>query len=203
MYLEREPASSLGEEFGTVAGRFEDDPGLVLDAIGEGRALKDTDLAVDHLLADTMGRLSSALKRRMLLSYLGFPFFDTVTLPLLRGEGLTEFDPVKVDRISPDDARSIREGGTAATLRGIEFYNFGAFFSRTYRENDYLWGRLHGAERMIDIIHSTLEERLDRGTIRQFKRALFDAILDEEKPRLKADRGLVDRIRAEVDARMA
>ena len=64
----------------------------------------------------------------------------------------------KVDRISPDDARSIREGGTPATLRGVEFYNFGAFFSRAYRENDYLWGRLHGAERMIDLVCSTLEK---------------------------------------------
>jgi len=26
------------------------------------------------------------------------------------------------------------------TLRGVEFYNFGAFFSRAYRENNYLWG---------------------------------------------------------------
>ena len=53
-------------------------------------------------------------------------------------------------------SRSIREGGTHATLRGIEFYNFGAFFSRAYRENDYLWGRLHGAERLIDIIASAM-----------------------------------------------
>ena len=33
--------------------------------------------------------------------------------------------------------------------------SFGAFFSRAYRENDYLWGRLHGAERLIDIIDPT------------------------------------------------
>ena len=98
------------------------------------------------------------LRRKVLLTYLGFPFYDTATLPLLRGEGLTEFDPVKVDRISPDDARSIRSGGAQATLRGVEFYNFGAFFSRAYRENDYLWGRLHGAERMIDLVASTLPD---------------------------------------------
>src|SRR3546814_6138718 len=64
--------------------------------------------------------------------------------------------PIQVDRIAPDDARSIREGGAEATLKGIQFNSFGAFFSRAYRENDYLWGRLHGAERMIDIIVSTL-----------------------------------------------
>jgi patatin-related protein len=202
LYLEHEPASSLGEEFPAIAKDFARHPGAVLKAIGERRDLKVTDLTVDSLLADTMMKVGSALRRRMLLSYLGFPFFDTVTLPLLRGEGLTEFDPVKVDRISPDDALSIREGGTLATLRGIEFYNFGAFFSRTYRENDYLWGRLHGGERMLDIVVSSLDEPLDAKTMRHFKRALFHAVLDEERDRLTADPHLIDRIQAEVEARL-
>jgi hypothetical protein len=116
----------------------------------------------------------------------------------LRNEGLTEFDPIKVDRISPDDALSIREGGTFATLRGLEFFNFGAFFSRSYRENDYLWGRLHGAERMIDLVCSTLDEGADSGVIADFKRRIFLAILDEEEDRLKEDPHLVAGIRQEV-----
>ncbi len=202
LYLEHEPAASLGEDFAGIAKDFVRHPGAVLDAIGERRALKETDLAVDRLLATTLLELDSALKRRVLLAYLGFPFFDTVTLPLLRGEGLTEFDPVKVDRISPDDALSIREGGTLATLRGTEFYNFGAFFSRTYRENDYLWGRLHGGERLLDIVVSTLDEPLDRAAMRRFKRAVFHAVLDEEESRLTADPKLIERVRAEVDARL-
>jgi hypothetical protein len=136
----------------------------------------------------------------MLLAYLGYPFYDTVTLPLLRGEGLTEFDPVKVDRISPDDARSIRSGGTSATLRGVEFYNFGAFFSRAYRENDYLWGRLHGAERMIDLVASTLPDNatLSAEALQDFKREAFLAILQEEEKRLCADTGLINGIRSEI-----
>ena len=144
-----------------------------------------------------------ALRRRMLLTYLGFPFYDIVTLPLLRGEGLTEYDPVKVDRISPEDCSAIREGGAAGCLRGVEFYNFGAFFSRAYRENDYLWGRLHGAERMIDLLVSTLPDvgAFPDADLRRFKRDAFLAILDEEEPRLTADRGLVPGIRAEVLAR--
>ena len=117
-----------------------------------------------------------------------------------RNEGLTEFDPVKVDRISPDDARSIREGGTAATLRGIEFYNFGAFFSRAYRENDYLWGRLHGADRMLDLVLSTLDQPLGDAEIKTIRKELFLAIMDEEEGRLCADRGLVPGIRAEIMA---
>jgi hypothetical protein len=138
----------------------------------------------------------------MLLTFLGFSFYDTVTLPLLRGDNLNELDPAKVDRISPDDCNSIRGGGAAGTLRGIEFFNFGAFFSRTYRENDYLWGRLHGAERMIDLVASALPagSLIDAEMLAAFKRQAFETILDEEEPRLRADPSLVPRIRAELAA---
>jgi hypothetical protein len=140
------------------------------------------------------------IRRPMLLTYLGFPYFDVATLPLLQGEGMDEFDPIKVDRIAPDDARSIRAGGAEATLKGIQFNSFGAFFSRAYRENDYLWGRLHGAERMIDIVLSTLPEsiRLKPGRVAGIKRAAFLAILDEEEPRLTRIGALIASLRSEV-----
>ncbi|PKP91965.1 MAG: DUF3376 domain-containing protein, partial [Alphaproteobacteria bacterium HGW-Alphaproteobacteria-15] len=130
------------------------------------------------------------------------PFYDVATLPLSRREGLDEFNPVKIDRISPEDARSIREGGTAATLRGIEFYNFGAFFSRDYRENDYLWGRLHGAERMIDLVASTVSGGMPREAIAAAKCAVFLAVLDEEEGLGRCGRGLIEQIRLEVRERL-
>ena len=167
------------------------------------RLLPDLDDRAEEMLAVALDRMPKNLRRRMLLTYLGFPFYDVATLPLLRNEGLTEFDPVKVDRISPDDARSIREGGTRATLRGIEFYNFGAFFSRAYRENDYLWGRLHGAERMIDLVCSTMEKPLSDEGCRRIKRKAFEAILDEEEAAGRCAQGLVDEIRGEVAERMS
>ena len=140
------------------------------------------------------------LKRRVLLTYLGFPFYDTVTLPLLRGEVSTEFEPAKVDRISPEDCNTIRTGGAHSVLRGTEFYNFGAFFSRAYRENDYLWGRLHGVERMIDLIASTMPRgmELDPAELTRSKIEAFHAVLDEEEHRLKADPKLVSGLRAEL-----
>jgi patatin-related protein len=158
LYFERESSNCMGPEFTALAEKVFEDPGAALAGISDRRRLPETDVLVDAMLAAAMAEMPTALRRRMLLAYLGYPFYDAATLPLLRGEGLTEFDPVKVDRISPDDARSIRAGGTHATLRGVEFYNFGAFFSRAYRENDYLWGRLHGAERMIDLVASTLPD---------------------------------------------
>lgn len=198
LYDEPSLLGNLGSDFTAAAAQVMEYPATVLALLAERRLLPETDLLAEQRMADALGRMPKNLRRRMLLTYLGFPFYDIATLPLMRNEGLTEFDPIKVDRISPDDARSIRAGGTRATLRGIEFYNFGAFFSRSYRENDYLWGRLHGAERMIDLICSTVEPPPDAATCQTYKRAAFLAILSEEEDRLKADPDLVVRLRAEV-----
>ncbi len=201
LYFAREGTNHLGDDFAAIAANAMSDPGAVLDALAERRLLPEIDAEAEQLLADALEAMPKELRRRVLLAYLGFPYYDVATLPLLQNEGLTEFDAVKVDRISPDDARTIRAGGTAATLRGTEFYNFGAFFSRVYRENDYLWGRLHGAERMIDLVCSTLE-KFDEGACAEFKRRAFLAILDEEEERLTADPRLVPGIRAEVEAKV-
>jgi hypothetical protein len=162
--------------------------------------LRTLDRETDERLSAGLSALSKDMRRPMLLAYLGFPFFDIATLPLLQGEGLNEFDPIRVDRISPDDATSIRKGGAQATLKGIQFNNFGAFFSRAYRENDYLWGRLHGAERLVDILLSTLPANatLGPGRIANIKRDIFLAILDEEEARLKTIPSLFAQLRAEI-----
>jgi patatin-related protein len=187
--------------FAALAAKVLAAPEAVLDFLASQRLLPSTDLAAEELLIAALEDMPKNLKRRMLLTYLGFPFYDVATLPLTRREGLDEYNPVRIDRISPEDARSIREGGTAATLRGIEFYNFGAFFSRDYRENDYLWGRLHGAERMIDLLASTAGT-LPEARIRAAKRALFLAVLEEEERAGRCRPGLLAQIRLEVAERM-
>ncbi|MEM7778920.1 MAG: patatin-like protein [Pseudomonadota bacterium] len=195
-------AEGLGSEFHALARNVLDHPGAVLDHLETKRLLPATDIEAERMLTDALTEMPKDLRRRMLLTYLGFPFYDVATLPLLQSEGLDEYNPVKIDRISPDDARSIREGGTRATLKGIEFYNFGAFFSRFYRENDYLWGRLHGAERMIDLVASTVEGGLPSETVRDTKRSAFLAILEEERVALRCRTDLIDQIGLEVRERM-
>jgi patatin-related protein len=174
------------------------DGAVLLDAIAAAYDLPRQDAETDARLAEAMATLTKDARRPLLLAYLGFPYFDIATLPLLQGEGLDEFDAIKVDRIAPDDATAIRQGGAEATLKGIQFNSFGAFFSRAYRENDYLWGRLHGAERMIDITISTLPVRLRAGRAAAIKRAAFLAILDEEEPRLTAIAALFATLRREI-----
>ena len=175
--------------------------GLLYEA-KDGFDLPTFDADTDTALAAAFDGCAKADRRAPLLAYLGFPFYDVATYPLLQGEGLDEFDAIKVDRISPEDAQSIRKGGARATLKGIQFNSFGAFFSRAYRENDYLWGRLHGAERLIDIVASTLPagHTLSDDMIAAAKHALFDAILDEEALRCATITPLIVQLRGEVAA---
>jgi patatin-related protein len=172
----------------------------LLDKLSGMMNLRELDAETDNRLSEGLSQLSRDTRRPILLAHLGFPFFDIATLPLLQGEGLDEFDPIRVDRIAPEDAIAIRQGGAQATLKGIQFNSFGAFFSRAYRENDYLWGRLHGADRLIDIVLSTLPASawMEPGRTTSIKRAIFHAILDEEEPRLTAVPGLFKELRAEI-----
>ncbi len=201
-FLDLETAEFLGADFAIAVQEGVSNPVGMIDFLAGQRALESADFAVDGTLCAAMLDLPVDARRTMMLGYLGYALYDIATLPLLQDEGFDEFDPVKVDRISPDDAPTIRSGGAAATLKGIEFNNFGAFFSRAYRENDYLWGRLHGVDRLIDILASSLPGGHEMGAVDQlrYKRLVFHAILDQEEPRLKRIKRLIDALRLEVNA---
>jgi predicted acylesterase/phospholipase RssA len=177
-YLERESPHFLGRVEAV-------DARTLLDLIAAKWDLAKLDAQTDVEMADAIGACFRTHRRQPLLAYLGFPFYDVATLALLQGEGFDEFDPVMVDRIAPEDATSL--SGGVPVLKGIQFNSFGAFFSRAYRENDYLWGRLHGAERLIDIIVATLPANaLAPEAVTGAKCTAFGAILDREGPRLTA-----------------
>ena len=176
------------------------EPGQWIDAISARRDLVALDAETDIVIAAALEKLPKDDRRTMLFAYLGYPFYDIATLPLLQGEGFDEFDPIKIDRISPSDATAIRTGGAAAMLKGVEFNSFGAFFSRAYRENDYLWGRLHGADRLIDIVASSVngEDAVPAEELKALKRRAFHAILDEEEGRLPKVKALIAELRGEI-----
>lgn len=201
-YLDRRVPGFFAERVAAAARHAETDPPAALDALGEALDLTTLDAAADAQLIELlMARdIGKAARRALVLAYLGYPFFDIATLPLLQGDGLDEFDEIKVDRISPDDATAIRSGGAAATLKGIQFNAFGAFFSRAWRENDYLWGRLHGADRLIDIVVSALPRgtALPPDVAPELKRRAFRTILAAERPYLTQVPDLLDRLEREV-----
>lgn len=200
LYAECEGAAFYDEEVRAACRHILHDPAAAVAAVAAARDLRQRDQAADALLCDALRQLPKDDRRTMLLAYLGFPFYDIATLPLLQGEALDEYDPVKVDRISPDDCSAIRDGGVETTLKGIEFNNFGAFFSRAYRENDYLWGRLHGVERLLDIVISAMPaaSRLSPDAVAAYRRKAFHAVLDEEEERLHHAADLIASLRREI-----
>ena len=200
LYSECEDASFYAEDARAACRNVLADPAAAMAAVAGARGLRQRDEAADALLCEALRQLPKEDRRTMLFAYLGFPFYDIATLPLLQGEALDEYDPVKVDRISPDDCSAIRAGGAEATLKGIEFNNFGAFFSRAYRENDYLWGRLHGVERLLDIVISAMPaaSRLSSDAVEDYRRKAFHAVLDEEEGRLHHARDLIASLRKEI-----
>jgi patatin-related protein len=193
-----------GDATRTALHESKGDPLETMETLAQSRHLRGLDDWLDEQLSTALLDLAASERRVLLRAYLGFPYYDIATLPLLQGEGLDEYDPIKIDRISPDDACAIRSGGAAATLRGIEFNSFGAFFSRAYRENDYLWGRLHGADRLIDILLSTIPDKVVTTAARRdaWKHRIFHAILDEEEARLPEVGALITTLRKEIDAAM-
>jgi patatin-related protein len=113
-----------------------------------------------------------------------FDDYDQVRFPILYGSDVGESDLVEIFRISPQDAPSlIREAGPGADRRrklaGISLFHFGAFLDRMWRENDIMWGRLDGAERLITALmpdpeHKTVRDKLITDA--------HIAILQEEMP---------------------
>lgn len=133
--------------------------------------------------------IAPPLRREILTTYLGFEVWDAVTFPMISMKDphealqLTELHEIKVDRISPDDTTifNIR----APVLKGSEFGGFAGFFSRAARENDYLWGRLHAIDRLLNILASSVAEDMPENVdMRPFKKRAFEIALREEAKRL-------------------
>jgi patatin-related protein len=177
------------------------DPAAALAAMAGALDLRGLDGASDAALVALLGGdLSRKLRRELLSAYLGFPFFDIAILPLIADGGMDELDEIKVDRVSPDDCMALASVG-GRQLKGALFRAFGAFFSRAYREHDYLWGRLHGAERMIDLVISSLPDkaRPTPETLAEIRREAFRAIVKTERPHLND----IDETFAALDAALA
>ncbi len=199
---------SLSTDVDLVAKKFADDIERTLSFVGDDLALERDNERTDALfvaLVDGVGDvrpLPPAARRELIEHYIGFAVWDVLTFSITNWRDLDEFDEIRVDRLSPDDAQTLREGGAQATLKGVQFHHFGAFFSRAYRENDYLWGRLHAVDRLFDIV---LDAARIEGAGREidivtFKARAFRAVLEAEKINLPGCESLIDDLLADVDA---
>ncbi len=93
-----------------------------------------------------------------------FEYYDQITFPVFYEASVGEAEPCEVFRISPRDATAILDENSPAEKRrklaGTALFHFGAFLKREWRENDLMWGRLDGAERVIRMVGSPCAEAL-------------------------------------------
>jgi hypothetical protein len=136
---------------------------------------------IDLLLAGIADWPRRALDE-VLVNYLGFSFWDVMTFPIIPWREAREFNEVRIDRISARDARDVNRLGTFP-LRGTALNQAAAFLSRAYRENDYLLGRLHALDRLIDIVADAAGSEFQaQGTVPALKSAGFCASWMSKNP---------------------
>ena len=87
----------------------------------------------------------------MLINYLGFPFWDVLTLSATTAQQAGEFNEILINRISPQDSTTLTGFNGEECLKGVRL-DISRPSSRAYRENDYSLGRLYAIDRLIDIV---------------------------------------------------
>lgn len=181
-----------------LAGAFErlplpaDESRELLRRAAEALDLEGLDREVDAAFFEFHERLGDGPLRMTLLGdYVGFPVYDVLLLaPGSLEGGPDPLTPIRVARISPADTRELD-----AVFRGLrcrEFMGFVGFFNRGYREHDYLWGRLNGAERVVDLLVGAIGDVIDDPAA--LKRRLFRAIIERERSRLERCGDELDRL---------
>ena len=143
-----------------------------------------------------------SFKRNLITNYLGFAFWDVITYSINGAKAVGEFNEILVNRISPNDDLILKSDPLEMPLKGTAMKSFGAFFSREDRENDYLWGRLNGTERLIDLLYlqaksEGVDHKID---IIEIKKKAFNAILKAEEEHLHEVPDLFQRIKNRIDA---
>ncbi|HMF23961.1 MAG TPA: patatin-like protein [Pseudolabrys sp.] len=163
--------------------------------------LNATTRDIDELLASLdPAEWHPEARREVLVNYLGFPFWDVLTLSVTTARDSGELHEILVDRISPQDVSALKGFEGAQSLKGTGFGHFAGFFSRAYRENDYLLGRLHALERLVDIVCDTARIELQREgfDVLALKKRAFTRILDAEEPHLPNSKALIAAIRQRI-----
>ncbi len=154
-------------EHGQAVGELVDRVGQVLT-----ERLRGFSADLWRRFAELTGAWDAAMRVTVMVRYVGFPLWDTQIFPVLELSDVGQLNRIAVKRISPDDGKRLPPppGGK---LQGVALHHFGAFFRRSAREHDYLWGRLDGVEQLIGL--------LDRDAPASAYRRGFEAVFDEEQ----------------------
>jgi patatin-related protein len=173
----------------------------LIEQLAREIALNASTRDLDELLAslDPAGWHADA-RKEVLVNYLGFPFWDVLTLPIISAREFGELNEILIDRISPQDAHALKGFDGIESLKGTGFGHFAAFLSRGYRENDYLLGRLHALDRLIDIVCDAagIDGHKDEIGLLALKKRGFTRVLDAEEKHLTRSADLIAALRKSV-----
>jgi patatin-related protein len=173
-------AEFIEEQIRETAGTTTTQVRAALEAPNAAILTEETD--EQKALAVTWRRIRNALVR----TYARFESFDVSLFPTLYPARGALIRPIDVVRFSPDNAHALVNEGQEKVekLAGNKVLNFSAFFDRTWRENDVLWGRLDGAEHIIRTLlpdgHPDLQDAIDKAQ----EKILEDVLTDEQKQQL-------------------
>ena len=131
-----------------------------------------------------ISNLPSPLHERLARAYVVYPMIDAAIFPMMDSAGVRDLSTVRVFRISPHDATTLSRN--PQRLKSREFGAFAGFLRWHAREHDLLWGRLDGAERLIDLIIAAGADRIwkqQRPNLQPLRtnalNAAFNVILNE------------------------
>jgi patatin-related protein len=109
-----------------------------------------------------------AVREHLAYYYYNFEEYDQISFPIFYEADVGEASTVEVIRVSPEDATTLideREekrnsptGKGRQKLAGVSLHHFGAFLDRTWRQNDIMWGRLDGFERLVTALLPTAQD---------------------------------------------
>jgi patatin-related protein len=184
----------------SFVAQHKDQLDLLIEHLGADINLKASTRDIDALLIETEAWPPGGL-HEVLVNYLGFPFWDVLTFPVLRWREAGEFNEIRIDRISTQDAIGIERLGSFR-LKGAAFNQFAAFLSRAFRENDYLLGRLHAADRLIDIVCDAAgPDAQSQTSMTALRRKAFFSILDAEESHLPTCKSMIAELRAALESK--
>jgi patatin-related protein len=140
-------------------------------------------------------------EQALLSRYLGFPLWDAMIFPTITLTELPQFTPIGVSQFSPLAASALtavdENDNKVPKLQGIPLHHFGAFLDRKARENDYLWGRLDGAELILRTLQEVTAEKSTDKPPERLADALT-AVLDSERDLKKIPKFLWEHLEKQI-----
>jgi patatin-related protein len=154
----------------------------LLRALAASLELSSMDGKIDDAVYEFCHQIENEDTQKVFISdYVGFSVYDVLLFSASAEDGGPDpLTPIRIERISPADAKIL-----STEFRGLrcrDLMGFLGFFNRGYREHDYLWGRLHGAERLVDLLQNVSSEPI--ADLERLRIELFQQIVAEERRRL-------------------